>query len=485
MSQTQIFFLPLSQVEGRLDPHFYQTKYQHLQHKISAMPHKKLRNVCSFSKETWDGVTGFNVVFPYLEISDIDLSTGTFELPKNILIADAPSRAQMIVRHGDYVVSLTRPSRGAIGCSGFNHPEIFIASTGFAVLRKPNQEHVDTDYLFYLLRSNLVLEQFEQRSSGGNYPAINEEEMGRVLLPLPKLELQKEIALFMQEAYEKKYALEEKSKGLLEEIDAVIYRHLNLNPIKIAKNPIDFGIFKVELRLIRGNPFDPKSHSPRSTALLKLLSKSRFPQWRLSDLIEHRRSGDWGEDDDIISNDHTRCLVIRGTDFDNKFNFNFDKNFVKHRKILNTKLKQMQIFAGDILIEKSGGGPYQPVGRVAMLSQQLLDEQPIAYSNFVEKIRPDIQKIMPEYLHIYLRFIHSIGITDLLQSQTNGIRNLMLHRYLALPVSVPSKDEQADLVNQVESILSHANSLQQQAMSLLAKAKQKMETMILGEASSA
>ena len=141
----------------------------------------------------------------------------------------------------------------------------------------------------------------------------------------------------------------------------------------------------------------------------------------------------------------------------------------------------MKIEAGDLLIEKSGGSPDQPVGRVAILDAALLNSNSICYSNFVEKIKPDSNQVLPQFLFHYLRFVHAIGITDLLQSQTNGIRNLMIHRYLDLPVSLPPTDDQAKIVVEVQSLQSQATALRQQALQKLDTAKARVEQMILGD----
>ena len=67
-------------------------------------------------------------------------------------------------------MSKTRPNRGAI-CLIDKHLDGFIASTGFAVIRKIKNES-NRKYLFYSLRLNSTLKQLEQRSSGGVYPHI-------------------------------------------------------------------------------------------------------------------------------------------------------------------------------------------------------------------------------------------------------------------------------------------------------------------------
>lgn len=50
------------------------------------------------------------------------------------------------------------------------------------------------DYLWCVLRRKMCLSQMLQRASGGNYPAITEPELAKVLIPVPKMDIQKIIA---------------------------------------------------------------------------------------------------------------------------------------------------------------------------------------------------------------------------------------------------------------------------------------------------
>ena len=139
----------------------------------------------------------------------------------------------------------------------------------------------------------------------------------------------------------------------------------------------------------------------------------------------------------------------------------------------------MRIEANDILIEKSGGSPDQPVGRVALLESELLTSHSICYSNFVEKIKPDSSKIFPAYLFHYLKLIHSIGVTDLLQSQTNGIRNLMIHRYLDITISVPPLSVQRELAESISKLQNEAVNLRIQANKKLEEARSHIANEVL------
>jgi len=56
----------------------------------------------------------------------------------------------------------------------------------------------------------------EQRSSGGNYPAITTEELGNLFIPLPPLEVQEEIAAHIQSIRERAGELEREARGEVE-----------------------------------------------------------------------------------------------------------------------------------------------------------------------------------------------------------------------------------------------------------------------------
>lgn len=147
-----------------------------------------LGDIAHFSKETTDYTEFASGVFDYLEISGVSLGINKYKTTK-IKVSEAPSRAKMKTQIGDIAVSLTRPHRGAVTTikeSGI------IASTGFSVIRDVDPK-INREWLIYVLLSDLSLKQMLQRSSGGNYPAIIEDELKRILIP--KIELPKQIQM--------------------------------------------------------------------------------------------------------------------------------------------------------------------------------------------------------------------------------------------------------------------------------------------------
>ena len=181
-------------VGGRLDPNFYQQENKSIVSQIENQHYARIKDFVKFSDEIWNQNSLFTDFFPYLEISGIDIDYGQVEKISIVNIKEAPSRAKMILRNGDLIVSLTRPMRGAIAILDDKDYDIIIGSTGFAVIRNVNSKVVIKDYLSIILKSTIALKQFNQRCSGGNYPAITQYDLGCVSIPIPPLDKQQEIA---------------------------------------------------------------------------------------------------------------------------------------------------------------------------------------------------------------------------------------------------------------------------------------------------
>lgn len=194
----RVFYTSLRAVSGgRFDPQFYHPVYQRITEAIQAQPNMRLGDIVTFSNEVWDQKTLHPDTFPYIEISEINTFTGTIHDVSNLNTNEAPSRAKMLVRTNDILVSTTRPNRGAITLID-ETKDAHIASTGFAVLRTIKTDSIVREYLFEILRSSILLKQFEQRSSGGNYPAITSDELRKTLVPLPDTEKQKRIITYIR-----------------------------------------------------------------------------------------------------------------------------------------------------------------------------------------------------------------------------------------------------------------------------------------------
>ena len=210
------FAITSDEIEGRIDPFFYKPYFKTLQRAIESKNYSELGELVEFAKETWDQKSVFDNEFPYIEISNIDTSNGEIAKTDFVPVAEAPSRAKMVVREGDIIVSTTRPNRGAITPIS-KEQDGFIASTGFAILRDLKDSKVLKDYLFVALRTSLSLRQMEQRTTGGNYPAITTEDLRKIKIVVPELKTQEKIVAGVKTIYNKARNLRQEAETVIAE----------------------------------------------------------------------------------------------------------------------------------------------------------------------------------------------------------------------------------------------------------------------------
>ncbi len=134
--------------------------------------------------------------------------------------------------------------------------------------------------------------------------------------------------------------------------------------------------------------------------------------------------------------------VIRNTNFTK--DGTLDDTDIAFIEVETKKFDKRKLFAGDIILEKSGGGPKQAVGRVVLFDKP---EGDYSFSNFTAAIRvksPD--ELDAKYLHKFLHWTYLSGITEGMQSNSTGIRNLDGDKYKAIQVNYPSIAEQHRIV---------------------------------------
>ncbi len=151
---------------------------------------KKIGEVFEFPSRTWKKKEYKSSTFKYIELGAIDPTIGITEL-KEIEVKNAPSRATQQVKTGDFLIGTTRPylKRFVIIEPKYDG---YICSSGFSIVA-PNSNY-NLFYLKEFLMSYFGIEQLKNKMTGGTYPAITNNELKEILVPLPKVEIQNDIA---------------------------------------------------------------------------------------------------------------------------------------------------------------------------------------------------------------------------------------------------------------------------------------------------
>lgn len=183
----------------------------------------------------------------------------------------------------------------------------------------------------------------------------------------------------------------------------------------------------------------------------------------LKDIVEKPITGEWG-------NEGTSVNVLRTTNFTNEGFIDYTK--VVKRDIEQKKIDTKRLYKGDIIIEKSGGSPTQPVGRVVYFDS----EEIYLCNNFTAILRPKKEQVYPKYLHYILFVGHQFGLTSAFQNKTTGIINLQLPKYIeGVQVPLPSLPQQHKIAN----ILDAADALRHNDKALIAKYDELTQALFL------
>ncbi len=168
----------------------------------------------------------------------------------------------------------------------------------------------------------------------------------------------------------------------------------------------------------------------------------------LRKLLNEHPSGDWGDD-----TGEQAVKVLRSTNFTDTGLLDFSD--VATRFFTTPKAAVFSLKQDDLLLERSGGGPTQPVGRVGMVQSDLPGHW---FSNFVQLLRPNCDEIDPEYLGWVLFELHRTGIVERLQHQTTQMRNLDFRDYIRVLVPRPPRPEQQTIAGALKTICDAAGA---------------------------
>ena len=458
--RSEIFTITSNEIVGRIDPYYYKPELKELEDRLenSKWESKKLNEIATFENEIWDQKNIFENFFSYIEISEINLETGKIENIPKIKIEEAPSRAKKIVRENDIIISLTRPYRGAISKIE-KEQNLNICSTGFSVIRNFKIENLNITYLFFYLKSYISLKQMEKRMTGGNYPAIVEEELKKIKILIPPKDIQEKIISIMDSAYFLKKEAEKKAKDLIESIDDFVLEKLEIR----IPNLEEEMIFEVSSEELENNRIDSEFHQKKYKQIKKALESGKYELKEVRELIEYMKKGI-----EVGSQEYLEVgkKFLRVADFDN---FEIYENKLKY---ISDKLfevnKDFQPEKEEILFSKDG-----TIGLCKVLEYNF---DGIISSGILRiKVKENINNYFLSYL------LKNKYMTSLFENLSIGqiIKHLNIENILNLKIPIPPLQIQKEIAEEVKKRLEKAKKLKQEANENLEKAKKEVEDVLL------
>lgn len=162
--------------------------------------------------------------------------------------------------------------------------------------------------------------------------------------------------------------------------------------------------------------------------------------------------------------------VIRNTNFTESGRIDYSD--VAWLQVEQKQLAKRLLKPGDTIVERSGGGPKQPVGRVVYFGR---DDGAFSFSNFTSAIRiRDAHEFDAKFVFYRLLELYQSGRTEDIQRRTTGIRNLDFTAYkqrATFPqIPVPEQRKIAGVL----AVLQGAAEQQERLLALTAELKKAL-----------
>ena len=189
---------------------------------------------------------------------------------------------------------------------------------------------------------------------------------------------------------------------------------------------------------------------------------------RLKWVFSSCKNGAWGTEPD----GETDVVCIRAADFDGKL-ARFNNGERTLRSIDPETYEKLALRSGDIVIEKSGGGEKQLVGRAALFDR----EEPSITSNFLARCRA-APSMEPAFINYLLLAIYNARGTFPHLKQSTGIQNLDLASFLNIRVSIPLLDMQCLIARFLDEKTAQIDGLIEKKRAILERLVEKRQALI-------
>ena len=289
-------------------------------------------------------------------------------------------------------------------------------------------------YLFYFLLANR--EKFIAMGGGGAQPNISKEKIVSTLIPLPPKQEQSRIV--------------EGIEHWLSLVDCIEKNKDNLQrTIKEAKSKVlDLAIHG---KLVPQDPTDEpaaellKRINPNAEITSDNGHYQKLPEgWCITSISEmcENINGLWkGKKEPFV-----KVGVIRNANFTKDFKLDYSK--IEYIDVEERAFKKRHLLNGDLIVEKSGGSDNNPVGRAILYEDK---DAIFSFSNFTMVLRIHYKDVLSyKYLYYYIMSKYQKGEMRLMQTQTTGLHNLILDKYLDIPLCLPPYQEQQRIINKIE-----------------------------------
>lgn len=345
-----------------------------------------------------------------------------------------------------------------VSCIGSDMGKTYISGARSVTNQQINSlivtdERASPLFIYYNLFGRRV--EIREKAAGAAQPILNKTEFGKIVVDLPEIEEQSEIAAILG-ALDDKIELNRKTAATLEEMARALYRSwfVDFDPVHARSQGL------------------PPAHMPPTTAALfpDSFGDDGLPEgWRtapIGELIADTIGGDWGKEAAEGSNIEP-IAIIRGTDFPGLKSGTVAG--VPTRFTSVKKAERRELLPWDVVLEISGGSPTQSTGRSLLVTDTILERfnSRLVPASFCRRLRPvNKESGIFSYLHID-QLYRNEGMWAY-QNQSTGISNFQTPRFLKEElVILPPDNILAEFAEQVSPLLKRISTNENQSLTTL------------------
>jgi len=428
----------------RFDAEHYQPEFLKLEGLLKKCNSVFLSDVVKFSQLRKNPEKEPDKEFKYIDISNVNISNGDINV--QILKGhQAPSRARKIVREDEIIISTVRPNRNAVAIIP-KELDNQICSTGFAVI---TSEKVNPWFLFAFLKTKYAINHLVRLTMASMYPAVSEDDIGLILVPVPENNFQQKIESYVKESYEKRKLADEKYK----QAEELLNKTLGIEKLELRKEKVFEARFD---EVGNSQRFDTEYYLPKYTEILKVLKKSKFELKKLKELCKEtvRRINP-------LDKPAEKFTYIEIGDVDVSTGEIETKSILGHEAPPNARrlLKR-----GDLVISM-----VRPTRGAITIIPEEFDNSLCSTAFYILEISSPLR----EFLFLYLR--SDIGLNQLGRSVVGAMYPTLKKEYIE-EIIIPSISEETQ--RQISNLVRQSFLLRKESKELLEKAKKEVEEYI-------
>ena len=310
------------------------------------------------------------------------------------------------VKKGDLLLTSEAPS-GQVMI--WDSDEKIILSQRLYALRV--NDNFDNKYLKYYIQSEMGQKEIIKNNSGSTVFGISAKTFDNIIVYHPIKDIQEKIGNLLY-TIDKKIALNKQINARLEQMAKTLY---------------DYWFVQFDFPDTDGKPYKSSGGEMVFDETLKREIPKGWEVKQISHWIKTDKSGDWGKEQ---QEGHYTVKVncVRGADINA---INSQGNIEAPIRFILAKNAHKLLSPFDFVVEISGGSPTQSTGRLAPISQYVLErfDLPLICSNFCKAISLKDTSYFYQFALMWSD-IYKNNILFGWEGKTSGIKNLLFDNFV-------------------------------------------------------